>query len=198
MRAYGDARLAALKAGLALTPDQEKNWPAFEQAARDLAKLRFDRLEARRQQVDARRERRRSEQGEQTQQQPATPPASTDRIDRLRQRGATMEETGAALKKLADAADPLYKSLDDAQKRRFAVLGRLGDQRGSRPGLRGGERRHHMWRDGRDRRRSELSPGQFDRGQQFGWRHHRRWRDEGFDRNRRSDSGNQEDGSENL
>ena len=28
--AFMDARIAALKAGLRLTPDQEKNWPAFE------------------------------------------------------------------------------------------------------------------------------------------------------------------------
>ena len=28
--AFADARIAALKAGLRLTPDQDKNWPAFE------------------------------------------------------------------------------------------------------------------------------------------------------------------------
>jgi hypothetical protein len=28
--AFIDARVAALKAGLELTPDQAKNWPAFE------------------------------------------------------------------------------------------------------------------------------------------------------------------------
>ena len=33
-----------------------------------------------------------------------------------------MTETGASLKKVADAIDPLYKSLDDGQKRRFAML----------------------------------------------------------------------------
>src|SRR6202040_1847687 len=46
MRAFGEARLAALKAGLTLTPEQEKNWPAFEQAARELGKLRLDRMGA--------------------------------------------------------------------------------------------------------------------------------------------------------
>jgi hypothetical protein len=30
--AFADARIAALKAGLQLTPDQAKNWPPFEQA----------------------------------------------------------------------------------------------------------------------------------------------------------------------
>ena len=34
MRAFAEARLAALNAWLTLTPDQERNWPAFEQAAR--------------------------------------------------------------------------------------------------------------------------------------------------------------------
>jgi zinc resistance-associated protein len=34
IKAFTDARIAALKAGLQLTPDQEKNWPPFEQAIR--------------------------------------------------------------------------------------------------------------------------------------------------------------------
>ena len=40
-----------------------------------------------------------------------------------------MTQRGAALKKLADAAGPLYKSLDEAQKHRFIVLARLGGAR---------------------------------------------------------------------
>jgi len=122
-RAFGEARLAALKAGLALTPDQEKNWPAFEQAARELGKLRLDRRSAMRN---------------------ATP--SEDPGDRLRQRGAALAETGAALQKLADATDPLYKSLDESQKRRFAVLNRLTDQ-GSEFGREFGREhgRDHGW-----------------------------------------------------
>jgi len=39
IKAFTDARIAALRAGLQLTPDQEKNWPPFEQALRDLVKL---------------------------------------------------------------------------------------------------------------------------------------------------------------
>src|SRR3981081_3226354 len=42
-----DARIAAVKAGLKLTPDQEKLWPPVETAVRDLAKLRIDRANAR-------------------------------------------------------------------------------------------------------------------------------------------------------
>ena len=121
MRAFGEARLAALKAGLALTPEQEKNWPAFEQAARDYGKLRLDRMTARR---DA--------------------PPSSDPVERLRQRAAAMSDTGAALQKLADATDPLYKSLDESQKRRFAVLYRFSGPDGFR-GRGGGMMRHHYW-----------------------------------------------------
>jgi zinc resistance-associated protein len=116
LRAFGEARLAALKAGLTLTPEQEKNWPAFEQAARELGKLRLDRMSAMR----------------------SAAPGS-DPVERLRQRATALSDTGAALKKLADATDPLYKSLDENQKRRFAVLNRLAGQ--------GREGREHHFRD---------------------------------------------------
>ena len=56
----------------------------------------------------------------------ATP--SNDPVERLRQRAGALSDTGAALKRLADATDPLYKSLDENQKRRFAVLNRLAGQ----------------------------------------------------------------------
>jgi zinc resistance-associated protein len=140
MRAFGEARLAALKAGLTLTPEQEKNWPAFEQAARDLQKLRFDRA------ASAMASRRSGDA-----------PRSTDPAERLSQRATAMTETGNALKKLAEATDPLYKSLDDNQKRRFAILARLGGPDGLQ--FRGRDRDHD--RGGRpwDRRRAEGGPG---------------------------------------
>src|SRR5262244_784910 len=116
LRAFGEARLAALKAGLTLTPEQEKNWPAFEQAARDWAKVRIERRTAMR-----------------------NAPATDDPVERLRQRATSLSETGAALKKLADATDPLYKSLDENQKRRFAILNRVAGM--GRAGLRGREGR---------------------------------------------------------
>ena len=122
LRAFGEARLAALKAGLLLTADQEKNWPAFEQAARDYGKLRMDRLAALR-----------------------SGTGSDDPVERLRQRATAMSDAGAALKKLADATDPLYKSLDENQKRRFAILNRsTGPDRG---GFRGreGDGMQHYW-----------------------------------------------------
>lgn len=38
--AYGDARIAALHAGLKLSAEQEKDWPAVEAAMKDLTKQR--------------------------------------------------------------------------------------------------------------------------------------------------------------
>ena len=46
-----------------------------------------------------------------------------------------MQTRGAALMKLADAAGPLYRSLDDAQKHRFIVLARMLRPHGGRAGF---------------------------------------------------------------
>ena len=109
MGAFVDARIAALHAGLRLNPDQEKSWPAFEQALRESARLRM--------------ERRAAEHNE---------PPTAGPVDRLQRRADAMTTRGAALKRVADAAAPLYQSLDDGQKRRFALLARFM-----------GPRRHH-------------------------------------------------------
>lgn len=121
--ALTDARVAGLKAGLKLTAEQEKNWPAVETAIRDLAKDRGDRMKER----AARREARRG--GDNAQQ------AGPDAISRLRQGADAMTARAASLKKLADASEPLYKSLDEGQKHRFAMLLRVGGQAGG-PGHR--------------------------------------------------------------
>jgi len=103
--AMADARIAAVHAGLKLTADQEKLWPPVETAVRDLAKLRIDRANARMKAEDS-------------------PDQPDDPVARLRERADTMAATASAMKKVADAADPLYKSLDDGQKRRLAMLTR--------------------------------------------------------------------------
>ena len=105
--AYADARIAAVHAGLKLTPDQEKLWPPLEAAVRDFAKLRIDRANAR---MAARSDDTKDA------------PNQDDPVARLRQRADNMTASGAALKKIADAADPLYKTLDEGQKRRLKVL----------------------------------------------------------------------------
>jgi hypothetical protein len=104
--AFADARIAAVHAGLKLTADQEKLWPPVETAVREFAKLRIDRANAR---MDA-------PQGDSSAQKPDDP------VARLRERADNMATSAAAMKKIADAADPLYKTLDDGQKRRLAVL----------------------------------------------------------------------------
>jgi zinc resistance-associated protein len=113
--AMTDARIAALRAGLRLTPEQEKNWPAVETAIRDLSKQRSEMRERMR---EARRD--------------------TDPIARLRAAADAMGERSAGLKRLADASEPLYRSLDEGQKRRLSFLTRqamhpqFGPRRGPR------------------------------------------------------------------
>src|SRR6266568_5638260 len=77
--ALTDARIAALRTGLKLTAEQEKSWPPVEQALRDLAKQRFERMTARRNE-----------------------PRTDDAIERLRRRADALANAAAGLKRLAD------------------------------------------------------------------------------------------------
>ncbi len=95
------ARTARIKADLRLTPEQEKNWPGFESAMSDMGKRYGDRQTAM--------------QADRTQQK-----APADVIEQLRDEAQFLSERSADRKTLADAAQPLYASLDDQQKRRFA------------------------------------------------------------------------------
>src|SRR5580698_1266937 len=145
--AFADARIAALKAGLELTPDQTKNWPAFETALRNMVQLRIDRIKA-----------RQAAQQQQDQTQAQTP---TSPFDRMAKRADAMSKRSVALKQIADAGAPLYQSLNDDQKARFTKLARM--LRPHQHGNNGGERREgrNFDRDGR---------GQDGRGQEgHGW-----------------------------
>jgi hypothetical protein len=144
--AFADARIAAVKAGLKLTPDQEKLWPPVEAAVRDFAKMRIDRANAR---MNAEND------SSSDAQKPDDP------VARLRERADRMAATAAVMKRIADAADPLYKTLDDGQKRRLKVLTHFGHKGW----------RHHEADDDRD--------GDRDRG---GDRDHGYDRDRGYDR----------------
>jgi hypothetical protein len=101
--AFTDAGIAALKAGLKLTPAQEKNWPALETALREQAKARAARIAEWREKAKEPREHR-------------------SVIEGLQQGAKRLAARSAELEKLADAAKPLYDSLDDAQKGRFRPL----------------------------------------------------------------------------
>ncbi len=103
--AFMEARIAALHAGLALTPDQEKMWPPVETALRDLSKTRM-----------AIWERLHQMRHDETRK--------TDPIAWLKTVSENQLARGEALKKLADAAAPLYTSLSDEQKHRLPILAR--------------------------------------------------------------------------
>ena len=135
--AFADARIAAVHAGLKLNADQEKLWPPVETAVRDFAKLRIDRANA-----------RMNAKSDDSQQD--------DPVARLRERADNMGASAAALKKIADAADPLYKTLDEGQKRRLMILTHHGEggfnggwrHRGFEHGMMGGDRDRDHDRDG--------------------------------------------------
>jgi hypothetical protein len=114
-----DIRLAVFKAGLSLTDAQEKHWDKFATAVEDAAKFRAGQREARR-----------------TAQRPADP------VARMHRRANALAERAEVLKRLAEAAQPLYGSLDENQKQRFAVLMRvLGPRRPGAVALQRGMRR---------------------------------------------------------
>ena len=124
------------------------NWPAFEQALREMAKLRAERRLAR-------------EARELGQTQAPTAP-----LDKLAERADNMAKASAVLKQIAETGKPLYMSLNDAQKERFQKLARM-----LRPHHHHGrfEERGQGWRDGRGYGRDDG-----DRGGRF-WRHGQRF-----------------------
>ena len=112
--AFTNAQLTELKAGLRLTPSQEKYWPDLEAALRDLAKQR-----------------------------------------------------AAEQKLLADAVEPLYNSLDEGQKQRFAMLFRAEGEKRPTLGFRdrdqmGSDRQTGRGPQGPYRERSSRSQREMD------------------------------------
>jgi zinc resistance-associated protein len=124
MESLVDARIAAIQAGLKLTPEQQRHWPAVEQAIRGMAAARIDRFERRRE-AWARGGRPQADR--------------PDFMERLERRSQRVDERAERIKTLAAAMRPLWTSLDDRQKRLLPVL--------TRPvgGFGGGRR----WREGR-------------------------------------------------
>jgi hypothetical protein len=111
--ALTDARIAALKTGLKLNAAQEKNWPALESALREGAKARAARMDEWREHARDDHERH-------------------DAIEAMQRRAKSMQERATRLVALADAAKPLYESLDEGQKHRFGVV--MREMRGHRGG----------------------------------------------------------------
>ena len=111
LSALTDMRIDIVKAALQLTPDQEKYWPAIETAIRDRAKDRQTRI------ADAAKRMAERHDGDL-----AETIRGRDPVDFMRRRADALEQRGADLKKLADAWEPLYKTLKPDQKKRMAVL----------------------------------------------------------------------------
>ena len=107
-RAVLNARLAALKAVIELTPEQEKLWPPLEAAIRDISKNAV----ARRKQMET-----------------AQPPK--DFLGVLDQIGTAEEIRGRELKRFVEAARPFVASLTEAQKRRIPPFLGLQDTGGA-------------------------------------------------------------------
>ena len=106
-----DMRIDVVKAALQLTPDQEKYWPAIEGAIRARAKDRQARF--------AEMEKRVAELREGN---PVEILRNRDTVDFLQRRADALAERSADLKNLANAWEPLYKTLRPDQKQRMAFL----------------------------------------------------------------------------
>jgi hypothetical protein len=97
--ANSDANIDRIKAELNLTPEQEKNWTAFNSAMHYLGHNGADRLNLR----IARAKR--------------DPP--DDIIEQMRNEAQFLNDRAVDQRAVADAAEPLYASLDDKQKTVF-------------------------------------------------------------------------------
>jgi zinc resistance-associated protein len=106
-----DAGLGGMKAALKLTPDQNPLWEAFEDAVRGAGKSRADDM---RQMMENR-----------------------ERMSIVERTGAAadhMARRADALKKISEAARPLYGSFDDTQKHKFELVDREMMMTASLPG----------------------------------------------------------------
>jgi hypothetical protein len=99
-----DARIGMTKAALQLTPEQQKFWPPIEEAIRARAQARVHRIAQLRTLAD------------QAGQREFNP------VELMRGRAEALTERGANLKKLADAWQPLYQTLNPDQKQRMRLL----------------------------------------------------------------------------
>jgi hypothetical protein len=108
--ALTDARITLIKSALQLTPEQEKHWPAIEDAIRARAKDRQARVASIVRTVGERRE------------DPIDAIRDRNPVEFMQRRAEALNQRGADLKKLADAWQPLYQTLSPEQKKRMGVL----------------------------------------------------------------------------
>jgi hypothetical protein len=106
-----DARINIVYNALQMTPDQEKYWPAVEDAIRTRAKNRQTRIANVLARVAELHERG-----------PIEVLRERNPVDFLHRRADALAQRSADLKRLADAWQPLYQILSPDQKRRMALL----------------------------------------------------------------------------
>jgi LTXXQ motif family protein len=106
-----DMRIDLVKAALQLTPDQEKLWPPIESAIRARAEDRRARISKIQETVGMRVDEGRVEAIR-----------NRDPIAFLQRRSEALAQRSADLDKLAEAWQPLYKTLSQQQRQRMAAL----------------------------------------------------------------------------
>jgi hypothetical protein len=106
-----DMRIDLVKAALQLTPDQEKYWPSVESAIRAKAEDRKARLAKIAETVGRRADENRVELLR-----------NRDPITFLQRRSEVLAERSADLDRLAEAWQPLYKTLSSEQRQRMAAI----------------------------------------------------------------------------
>jgi hypothetical protein len=106
-----DMRIDLVKAALHLTPDQEKLWPPVESAIRGRAEDRKARVAKIQETVGKRVDENRVEALR-----------NRDPIAFLQRRSEALAQRSADMDKLAEAWQPLYKTLNPEQRQRMAAL----------------------------------------------------------------------------
>jgi len=106
-----DMRVDLVKAALQLTPEQEKLWPPVESAIRSGAQDRKARIARVKETV-----------GKRVDQSSLETLKNRDPIAFLQRRSEALAQRSADLDKLAEAWQPLYKTLSPEQRQRMAAL----------------------------------------------------------------------------
>ena len=109
-----DMRVDLVKAALDLTPEQEKLWPRVESAIRSNVEDRRARVAKVRETVGKRADQNSSEVLK-----------NRDPIAFLQRRSEALAQRSADLDKLAEAWQPLYKTLSPEQRQRMGALATL-------------------------------------------------------------------------
>jgi hypothetical protein len=103
-KALMDQRMAFVRTGLQLTPDQAKYWPAVEEAMHARAQTQYTQMSALADQLVR----------------------EVDPIALYREQAGAMAQRSADMKRLVDAWEPLSRSLAPDQKERMRVLASAG------------------------------------------------------------------------